>query len=391
MNIFYVAAASANNPILPRSKIWEINLKETLLQMGHRVIEPSFDSGEMSLQCMGRIPDVDPVKARTHYSDRIFVDVKRAHHSTGIDLLFSYFYSAMILPEAIQAIAALGIVTVNWYCTASYQFHLVEEIAPAYDYCLMPEKSRLDDYRRVGANPIYCQEAANPNIYKPYPLPREFDVVFVGGKYGDRPQYIRYLFDKGIAVCVWGSGWQELTQESTQISQQSSCPSPASRLAGLRTVEGWRRAGRKVQRRLGLLPPPDPPVTLPPEICGPPLSDEDMIKMYSRSKISLGFSSCGSTHLTRRRILQVRLRDFEAPMSGAFYMVEYMGELEEFFEIGKEIVCYHDKADLADKIKYYLAHDAEREAIRQAGYWRAVSEHTWQRRFQMVFETIGLG
>ena len=115
-----------------------------------------------------------------------------------------------------------------------------------------------------------------------------------------------------------------------------------------------------------------------------------MIKMYSRSKISLGFSSCGDTHLTRRRILQVRLRDFEAPMSGAFYMVEYMEELEEFFESGKEIVCYHDKADLADKIKYYLAHDAEREAIRQAGYRRAVNDHTWHKRFEEVFKQMGL-
>ena len=35
-------------------------------------------------------------------------------------------------------------------------------------------------------------------------------------------------------------------------------------------------------------------------------------------------------------------------------MVEYVEELEEFFEIGKEIVCYTDPEDLAEKIKYYL-------------------------------------
>jgi hypothetical protein len=73
----------------------------------------------------------------------------------------------------------MGICTINWYCNASYQFELVEEIAPAYDYCLVPEKFWLDDYRRVGANPIYCQEAANPNTYKPYDLPKSFDVTFV--------------------------------------------------------------------------------------------------------------------------------------------------------------------------------------------------------------------
>ncbi|MCX5713345.1 MAG: glycosyltransferase [Candidatus Omnitrophica bacterium] len=41
-------------------------------------------------------------------------------------------------------------------------------------------------------------------------------------------------------------------------------------------------------------------------------------------------------------------------------------------------------------MKYYLAHDIEREEIRQAGYQRAVREHTWQKRFEQVFRQIGL-
>ncbi len=31
-----------------------------------------------------------------------------------------------------------------------------------------------------------------------------------------------------------------------------------------------------------------------------PLSDEEMVKMYSRSEINLGFSSCGDTHMGSR-------------------------------------------------------------------------------------------
>jgi spore maturation protein CgeB len=112
--------------------------------------------------------------------------------------------------------------------------------------------------------------------------------------------------------------------------------------------------------------------------------------MYSRSKINLGFSTCGDTHQASERIMQIRLRDFEVPMSGGFYMVEYMEELEEFFEIGKEIVCYSGPEDLADKIKYYLRHDVEREAIRKAGYERCLRDHTWKQRFEKVFEQIGL-
>ncbi len=131
-------------------------------------------------------------------------------------------------------------------------------------------------------------------------------------------------------------------------------------------------------------------ISIPEDLCGPPLDDDELIKMYSRSEISLGFSSCDGTHRSKERILQIRLRDFEAPMSGAFYMVEYQNELAEFFEPDKEIVCYRDKRDLAEKIKYYLKHDKERERIRAAGYQRAVADHTWQQRFQNVFKAIGV-
>ena len=112
--------------------------------------------------------------------------------------------------------------------------------------------------------------------------------------------------------------------------------------------------------------------------------------MYSRSRINLGFSSCGNTHRSGERILQVQLRDFEVPMSCGFYMVEYMEELESFFKIGEEIVCYHGVSDLVDKVRYYLDHADERERIRKAGHRRCLRDHTWQKRLSTAFKQMGL-
>jgi spore maturation protein CgeB len=84
------------------------------------------------------------------------------------------------------------------------------------------------------------------------------------------------------------------------------------------------------------------------------------------------------------------LRDFEVPMSDGFYMVEYMEELEEFFEIGKEVVCYTGPEDLVKQVKYYLRHDSERERIRRAGHERCLRDHTWQKRFEMAFKQMGM-
>jgi hypothetical protein len=230
----------------------------------------------------------------------------------------------------------------------------------------VPEKFRLDDYRRIGANPIYCQEAANPDMYKPYDVPVEFDVTFVGQKYGNRSGYLKRLVDAGIVARAWGPHWQE-------------------------RAPLWRQARRAIKRVVNgqsLWPLFD---EIPLERCGPPLSDEELIQMYSRSCISLGFTSVDQVPIRGATpIKQVRLRDFEAPMSGAFYMVEAFDELTDFFEPGKEIVFFTDPDDLVNQARYYLAHDAERERIRQAGMRRARSEHTWHRRFQTVFREIGL-
>jgi spore maturation protein CgeB len=79
------------------------------------------------------------------------LQVQKAHAQRPIDLLLTYFYSAYVLPAAIRQIRALGIVTVNRFYNASFQFHLVSQIAPEYDFYLVPEKFRLEDYRRIKA------------------------------------------------------------------------------------------------------------------------------------------------------------------------------------------------------------------------------------------------
>jgi spore maturation protein CgeB len=395
MRIFYAADNSADPRLGIQSNIWRNNLCCTLIDLGHDVIEFNYDLQETIQKVDKSLHRSFIAKNRPKITRELLRQVRQAHSERPVDLFFSYFYDACVMVEGLEQIRAMGTKTVNWYCNGSYQFHLVEEISPHYDWCLVPEKFRLENYRAIGARPIYCQEGANPNIYKPHNVPVEFEVTFVGQAYGERPDYIRHLLDRGVDVRVWGYGWDKFSQ-----SHQSRTTGSARRLGqevreflantawqdGLRrllNLELLRSAGKTVREA--------PAVTLPDKIIGGVLSDSDMIHMYSRSKINLGFSSCGTTHETEERIVQVRLRDFEVPMSGGFYMVEYMEELEEFFDIGKEIVCYSDPEDLVGKIKYYLEHDNQREEIRRAGYKRALRNHTWHQRFEMAFKQMGLG
>jgi spore maturation protein CgeB len=406
VRIFY-ASGERPNQALPGSQVWRNNLYRSLVALGHDVVEFQHE-----LDPLLRHADVSKPDNRAFVAEHrpaaeaaLLTQLTAAHQEAPIDLFFSYFYSVCASPETIRRIGDMGIVTMNWYCNGSYQFDLVSEIAPAYDFSLVPEEFRLDDYRRVGANPIYCQEAANPDIYRPMAVDRDRDVVFVGARYGERPAYIRRLVEAGIEVRVFGPGWlRPAPKPSAGRGPSASLPGRfRRRLRRLATPDGWRQ----IARRAGLASAPPTvaspgsrpthrpsdlvsPDGLPLEVCGPRLTDDEMVEMYSRARISLGFSTVGQTHLDAERIVQVRLRDFEAPMSGAFYMVEEMPELRQFYEVGREIVTYDGPEDLVEKCRYYLAHDEERERIRLAGHARALRDHTWQRRFRDVFRIAGL-
>jgi spore maturation protein CgeB len=123
---------------------------------------------------------------------------------------------------------------------------------------------------------------------------------------------------------------------------------------------------------------------------GPRLLHRDLIKMYSRSKISLGFATAGDSHRGPRRLTHLRLREFEAPMSGALYLTERQEELEEYFTPGREVLVYENAEDLLQQARFYLDHAETAERIRRAGYERALREHTWQHRFRDLFLALGL-
>jgi spore maturation protein CgeB len=372
MRIFYASGASTN-AFLVNSKIWRENLFSALVDLGHEVIEFDYD-----LEPLIQHADITKAKQlefvlanRPKAEQELLNQITRAHCRKPIDLFFSYFYSSCITAKTISTIKAMGIKTMNWYCNASYQLNLVSDIAPFYDYCLVPEKFRLNDYKKLGACPIYFQEAANPNFYKPYDLKKEFDVTFIGAKYADRVEIVKFLIDNGINVMCWGPRWKNRKNNYIKSILSNS-----------------KATVKKYAKKYLLRKPINNIIDIPNKNAGDPLSDTEMVRTFSRSKICLGFSAVGMTNLEKDRIVQIRLRDFEVPMSGGFYMVEYMPELGEYFTYDKEIVGYKNKEDLLKKCLYYLQHEDEREAIRLAGYKRAITEHTWQRRFSELFKML---
>ncbi len=76
------------------------------------------------------------------------------------------------------------------------------------------------------------------------------------------------------------------------------------------------------------------------------------------------------------------------PATGAFLLTDYSPELEQHYRIGEEIACFADAEELRDKASWYLAHDAERDAIARRGYERALTLPTITDRMREVIRRV---
>lgn len=383
MRIFYAGQISPHlNSV--GSRIWEINILESL-RASHEVILPKRYVNIYDAEKDGRL---DQKEFLEENSETLFAEVLAAHREKKIDLFLSYFYSANIKPDVLARIRELGIVTMNMYFNALHQFDLVREIAPLFDFCLVPEKEAMETYRQVGAHPVRFPMAANPSFYKPQDLAKEFDVVFIGSRYLNREAYVSYLYRQGIDAHVFGPDWAPGTSSpSAQLPPAQITGKIASAIKLLK--QGSLSEMRWVIKRnlAMIIARLRPSSGLPASNIHPALSDQEMVEMYSRAKIVLNFSETMILDNQYRGKVRniIKLRDFEVPMSGGFAITGCQEELKEYYRIDSEIVCYRSKQDLLRKVRYYLAHGKERDAISRAGHERALRDHTWKKRFTDAF------
>ena len=87
---------------------------------------------------------------------------------------------------------------------------------------------------------------------------------------------------------------------------------------------------------------------------------------------------------------QLKGRIFHAVGAGAMALNEYCPELEDFFDIGKEIITFEfgEIEDMKDKLSWYLAHDNAREEVARAGYERGRRQHTFTARVNQILDIV---
>ncbi len=236
-----------------------------------------------------------------------------------------------------------------------------------FSWVLTYDSRAVAKYRSIGCkNVVHHQPGVDLKTYRKIEgVKKDIGVSFVGLWSEPRGRLIASLRASGVDVFVRGMGWPEGTLPQDELVSVINRSKIALSLNTPAFYWGWRPFVRCFFRRAyfgerGFRIKPD------------------MFHFFDNLKM-----------WRDKRNLQVKSRHFEVPACGTLEMTQDADDMRDYYELGKEIVVYADAPDLAEKIKYYLAHDDERERIAEAGYGRTLRDHSTERRFEDIFRMIG--
>ena len=239
-------------------------------------------------------------------------------------------------------------ITLNWFCDDQWRFEdFTKYYAPHFTYSVTTDKFALKKYRNIGYKNVILSQWASFGFTEDIDfeaIKYKYNVSFVGGISGYRKWLIKELLKNGIKVECFGYGWKNgkvTFDEMGEIFENSKI--------NLNISNSVNYDVRYI------------------------FSSLRSIKEFLRSK---------------KRIEQIKARNFEIPAFGGFQLTNYVPCLEEYFDIGREAAVFISLDDLILQINYYLNNDEERKKIMINGYKRAISKYTYLSRLKRLFKNI---
>ena len=246
-----------------------------------------------------------------------------------------------IRKDTIEALKAAGVLTVLWTTDPPRGCMPHLRVAPHYDRIFCQGSEFVELLRERGTDsarwlPVGCDPASHHPVEVTDEEVRLFggDVVFVGSWYPERAALFERLCAYDLAV--WGPGWEMLPKDSA------------------------------VRRHLR----------------GAHTTPADWRKIYSASRIVLATHYHDPTG--SYPVYQASPRVFEALACGAFVLCDRQRDVLALFRDGEHLVCFSDGDDLVEKVRYYLAHEEERQAIARQGRAEVLSRHTYVHRIETL-------
>lgn len=231
---------------------------------------------------------------------------------------------------AIKAIKASGIPSVAWWVEPANRVQQIIDEASVHRWVFSMNWESVDSLKSAGYDHAsYLSHAVSTKDFHPIPgVKKRFDVCFVGGWTEKRQRVIDAVLKVTKTVAVYGPGWLK------------------KHPANLRNKDVFKGAS----------------------IYGVALN-----QLYNESRIGLNITQWDAG---AKSASGMNMRFLEIPATGTLLLTDYVVELNEVFDVGREVAVY-ETDDLEHQLKALLSDSVEREAIASAGLLKVSQGFTY--------------
>jgi spore maturation protein CgeB len=277
---------------------------------------------------------------RSISADLILAEIKKE----SPDLIFT-IQGYMVPREILYEIRNCGVPTAVWLMDEPYDTTWSVEIGSFFHHVFIQDAATLEFHRRHGNAATHYLPHGFDNLEPPAKSLLEMynpDISMVGTGFPLRHQAISALAGIGD-ILIAGKKWNGF-----------------SNLNGVMLID--------------------------------PVSLREATTIYRQSRINLTIHREANDYSTWESPPAPR-----SPNGSLFYIAGAGGfqiaddsrsEIGEFFDVGREIVLFHELGELKELARYYLRHDGERKRISEASRRRSLAEHTYVHRMRIVLDTV---
>lgn len=336
------------------AEVWRRHFYEGLAQAGMQVVLPrDVDFG------WARPPqafDLSRAADARHRTSETLLAQIIAVGSEPPQAVLSCCFSHDLELDLVDRVRAAGIPWINFFCDSAYAFDWVSALAARTSLNWFVETQALERYRALGVPCLCAPYALNPHALPDASLVTpEHALLFVGTANRRRIRAAALLRLAGADLQVRGAGWEEALGFKSAVTRTDSSLAKRTTRLVLRALLGARIDDH--------------------------LDHGIMIEELRRTAVVLGLNE-GGTNGNVHRFL--KLRDLEFPGMGCCYLAQHHADLQNIFELGREVLTFCNTWEAANVSKDLARHPRECREIGRRARARVLAEHTWTARLNLL-------
>lgn len=273
-------------------------------------------------------------------SKSLFENHPLAHRNYLNDKLYALYQAyrpdiVLLIRDSVfghEALKKITCVKFGWWIESETRIQEVIDEMPFFDWYFCMNDRSVQAVKDAGyEQTCYLQHAVDTDTFYPIPeINKRYDLCFVGGYTDERFELIKAALDVTSNIVIYGPGWKDKSRFNPKI--RSLIKGESIRGAALNTL-------------------------------------------YNESWVVLNSTSWNAGTGVKNSGMNMRL--MEVPATGTCLLTDEILELDQYFDVGKDLLIYKDVEDFKHQLRRCLQDPACCEQIGKHGHATVTQKYTY--------------